>query len=44
MNIKAGGNILETGAEIHLNGPTAADATAATGATPTAPDSATIAL
>ena len=43
MNIKAAGNILETGAEIHLNGPTAGDATAATGATPTAPDEANIA-
>ena len=44
MNIKASGNILETGAEIHLNGPTAGDATAATGATPTAPDEANISV
>ena len=44
MNIKGGGNIQVTGgSEIHLNGPTAGDATAATGATPTAPDEATIA-
>ena len=33
MNHLAGGNIVQTGAQIHMNGPTAASATAATDAT-----------
>ena len=44
MNIKASGNILETGAEIHLNGPGAGSAADAATAGPIAADSATPAL
>jgi hypothetical protein len=43
MNIKASGNILETGAEIHLNGPGAGSAADAAAASPVAADSAVIA-
>ena len=44
MNLLAGGNILETGAEIHLNGPTAASATDAVSPVPGVADKATPAL
>jgi hypothetical protein len=47
MNIKASGNILETGAEIHLNGPgagSAADAETASTVTPVLPNDALISV
>jgi uncharacterized protein (DUF2345 family) len=47
MNIKASGNILETGAAIHLNGPgagSAADAATASPITPVLPDDALISI